>query len=105
MCLIIAIVLQAEQVAILCYTSFRLHIKKSSETITMASIDEQVEVLMSGTAYGDPEIKENMKRDLKAVPCASTAATTHARQTCTWDTRLPCGNCANFKNLGMMSPS
>jgi tyrosyl-tRNA synthetase len=65
MCLIIAIVLQAEQVAILCYTSFRLHIKKSSETITMASIDEQVEVLMSGTAYGDPEIKENMKRDLK----------------------------------------
>jgi tyrosyl-tRNA synthetase len=31
----------------------------------MASIDEQVEVLMSGTAYGDPETKENMKKDLR----------------------------------------
>lgn len=31
----------------------------------MASIDEQVEVLMSGAAYGDPETRENMKKDLR----------------------------------------
>lgn len=32
----------------------------------MATIDEQVAVLMSGTAYGDPQIKEAMTRDLRA---------------------------------------
>lgn len=32
----------------------------------MPTIDEQVEVLMSGTAYGDPETKKNMTRDLRA---------------------------------------
>lgn len=32
----------------------------------MPTIDEQVEVLMSGTAYGDPETKKNMSRDLRA---------------------------------------
>jgi len=32
----------------------------------MATIDEQVEVLMSGTAYGDPETKENMSKELHA---------------------------------------
>ncbi len=31
----------------------------------MSTIDEQVEVLMSGTEYGDPEIKENMRRELR----------------------------------------
>ena len=31
----------------------------------MPSIDEQVEVLMSGTAYGDPEIRANMAKDLR----------------------------------------
>ncbi len=31
----------------------------------MATIDEQVEVLMSGTAYGDPETKENMRKELR----------------------------------------
>lgn len=31
----------------------------------MARIDEQVEVLMSGTAYGDPETKENMRKELR----------------------------------------
>lgn len=30
----------------------------------MTTIDEQVEILMSGTAYGDPEIRENMKKEL-----------------------------------------
>jgi len=32
----------------------------------MATIDEQVEVLMSGTAYGDPETKANMAKELRA---------------------------------------
>ncbi len=32
----------------------------------MATIEEQVEVLMSGTAYGDPEIRANMAKDLEA---------------------------------------
>lgn len=32
----------------------------------MATIDEQVEVLMSGAAYGDPETKENMKKELRS---------------------------------------
>ncbi len=31
----------------------------------MATIDEQVEVLMSGAAYGDPETRENMRKDLR----------------------------------------
>lgn len=31
----------------------------------MTTIDEQVEVLMSGAAYGDPETFENMKKDLR----------------------------------------
>ncbi len=32
----------------------------------MPTIDEQVEVLMSGAEYGDPETKENMTKELKA---------------------------------------
>ena len=32
----------------------------------MATIDEQVEVLMSGTAYGDAETRANMAKDLRA---------------------------------------
>ena len=32
----------------------------------MATIDEQVEVLMSGAAYGDADTRENMRRDLHA---------------------------------------
>ncbi|MBC7814354.1 MAG: tyrosine--tRNA ligase [Burkholderiales bacterium] len=31
----------------------------------MPTIDEQVEILMSGAAYGDPQIKANMSRELK----------------------------------------
>ena len=31
----------------------------------MATIEEQVEVLMSGTAYGDPDTRENMAKDLR----------------------------------------
>lgn len=31
----------------------------------MPTIDEQVEVLMSGTEYGDPEIKANMRKELR----------------------------------------
>ncbi|PJF40280.1 MAG: tyrosine--tRNA ligase [Chloroflexi bacterium] len=31
----------------------------------MPTIDEQVEILMSGTAYGDPKTKENMTRELR----------------------------------------
>ena len=31
----------------------------------MATIEEQVEVLMSGTAYGDPGIRKNMAKDLR----------------------------------------
>jgi tyrosyl-tRNA synthetase len=31
----------------------------------MPTIDEQVEVLMSGAAYGEPAIRENMKKDLR----------------------------------------
>lgn len=31
----------------------------------MATIEEQVEVLMSGTAYGDPDIRKNMAKDLR----------------------------------------
>ena len=31
----------------------------------MATIEEQLEVLMSGTAYGDPTTRENMTKDLR----------------------------------------
>lgn len=31
----------------------------------MATIDEQVEILMSGAEYGDPETRENMKKELR----------------------------------------
>jgi tyrosyl-tRNA synthetase len=33
--------------------------------MTMATIDEQVEVLMNGVEYGDPETRESMKRELR----------------------------------------
>ena len=32
----------------------------------IATIEDQVEVLMSGSAYGDPETRENMAKDLRA---------------------------------------
>lgn len=32
----------------------------------MPTIDEQVEILMSGAEYGDPQTKEHMRRDLRA---------------------------------------
>ncbi len=31
----------------------------------MATIDQQVEVLMSGAEYGDPETRETMKKELR----------------------------------------
>ncbi|MDX1991543.1 MAG: tyrosine--tRNA ligase [bacterium] len=31
----------------------------------MATLDEQVEILMSGAEYGDPETKENMRKELR----------------------------------------
>ena len=31
----------------------------------MATIDEQVEVLMSGAEYGDPETRANMRGELR----------------------------------------
>ena len=31
----------------------------------MATVDEQVDILMSGTAYGDPDTRENMTKDLR----------------------------------------
>ena len=31
----------------------------------MPTIDEQVEVLMAGTEYGDPQIKETMTKELR----------------------------------------
>ncbi len=34
--------------------------------MAMATTEEQIEVLMSGTAYGDPDTRENMRRDLHA---------------------------------------
>ncbi|MDQ7035157.1 MAG: hypothetical protein Q9P01_10065 [Anaerolineae bacterium] len=36
------------------------------EAINEQAIDEQVEVLMSGAAYGDPQTRENMKKELRA---------------------------------------
>lgn len=36
------------------------------EAINQQAIDEQVEVLMSGAAYGDPETRKNMKKELRA---------------------------------------
>jgi tyrosyl-tRNA synthetase len=35
------------------------------EAINLQAIDEQVEVLMSGTAYGDPETRVNMMKELR----------------------------------------
>ncbi|MDL1899331.1 tyrosine--tRNA ligase [Anaerolineae bacterium CFX9] len=33
--------------------------------VAMPTVDEQVEILMSGAEYGDPQIRENMKRELR----------------------------------------
>jgi tyrosyl-tRNA synthetase len=33
--------------------------------IVMPTIEEQVEILMSGTEYGDPQTKENMRREMR----------------------------------------
>lgn len=77
----------------------------------MPTIDEQVEILMSGTEYGDPQIRENMKRDLRerllesekpGDRCVSTAATTRARLICIWDIPSPCGSCASSRTSVMM---
>src|SRR5690606_35081924 len=37
----------------------------SRRKFTMPTIDEQVEILMSGAEYGDPQTKEHMRRELR----------------------------------------
>ena len=74
------------------------------------NIDEQVELLMQGTDYGDKEIKKSMTAELRQrlldaqkelVLCASIAAMTRPPLTCIWAIQLPCVNCASSRNWDM----
>ena len=81
----------------------------------MATIEEQVEVLMSGAEYGDPETKVNMQKELHANALSkqknradlyvSIVVMIPVPLIYTLVTQLPCVNYVNFKNLGMMSHS
>lgn len=53
----------------------------------MATIDEQVEVLMSGAAYGDPEIYRNMAKDLRGRLLECEKAGRPLRVYCGYDPR------------------
>jgi len=53
----------------------------------MATIEEQVEVLMSGAAYGDPAIRDNMARDLQERLLECQAEGRPLRVYCGYDPR------------------
>ncbi|PZN48722.1 MAG: tyrosine--tRNA ligase [Proteobacteria bacterium] len=53
----------------------------------MATIDEQVEILMSGTEYGDPQTKENMRRELRERLIEAEKAGRPLRVYCGYDPR------------------
>ncbi|MBZ0303235.1 MAG: tyrosine--tRNA ligase [Anaerolineae bacterium] len=53
----------------------------------MPTIDEQVEVLMSGAEYGDPEIKETMRRELRERLIESEKEGRPLRVYCGYDPR------------------
>ncbi|MCY3832154.1 MAG: tyrosine--tRNA ligase [Chloroflexi bacterium] len=53
----------------------------------MTRIDEQVEVLMSGTAYGDPATRDNMAKDLRDRLCECEREGRPLRVYCGYDPR------------------
>ncbi|MBN1680366.1 MAG: tyrosine--tRNA ligase [Anaerolineae bacterium] len=55
----------------------------------MASIDQQVEVLMSGTEYGDPQTKENMAKELRERLILAEKEGRPLRVYCGYDPRKP----------------
>ncbi len=55
----------------------------------MPTIDEQVEILMSGTEYGDPQTKENMRRDLRERLVLAEKQGRPLRVYCGYDPRKP----------------
>jgi hypothetical protein len=66
------------------------------------NIEEQVELLMQGTEYGDAELTKAMAADLRQrLMDVEKAAMIRPRPTCTSGIRSPCGNYASFKTLVM----
>ena len=70
------------------------------------NIEEQVELLMLGTEYGDEDLKKAMTAELRerlmlaqkeTGRCGCIAVTTPHPQTCIWGTPLPCASCASFR--------
>ncbi|MBN1202440.1 MAG: tyrosine--tRNA ligase [Anaerolineae bacterium] len=55
----------------------------------MANIDEQVEVLMSGAEYGDPQTRENMTRELRERLIQAEKEKRPLRVYCGYDPRKP----------------
>jgi tyrosyl-tRNA synthetase len=55
----------------------------------MPRIDEQVEILMSGTEYGDPQTKENMTRELRERLVQAEKEDRPLRVYCGYDPRKP----------------
>lgn len=55
----------------------------------MPTIDEQVEVLMGGTAYGDPQTKENMTKELRERLILAEKEGRPLRVYCGYDPRKP----------------
>jgi tyrosyl-tRNA synthetase len=55
----------------------------------MPTIDEQVEILMAGTEYGDPQIKETMTKELRERLIAAQKQGRPLRVYCGYDPRKP----------------
>ncbi len=55
----------------------------------MPTIDEQVEILMAGTEYGDPQIKETMTRELRDRLILAEKQGRPLRVYCGYDPRKP----------------
>ena len=69
-------------------------------------IQRQLEILMSGTEYGDDELKAAMAKELgerlaeaekAGRRSRSIPATTRAQLTCTWVIPSPCARCASSR--------
>jgi tyrosyl-tRNA synthetase len=73
------------------------------------TIDEQVEILMSGAEYGDPQTKENMRRELRERLIEAEKAGRPLRVYCGFDPRtadihlghtIPMRKLRQFQELG-----
>jgi tyrosyl-tRNA synthetase len=70
-----------------CYTCVQSRSIPMQRKCFMPSIEQQVEILMSGTEYGDPQTKETMRRELHARLIEAEKAGRPLRVYCGYDPR------------------